>query len=190
MCITAKLNFLVVGYTRKKDAELVELVVKGDHKAFEELLNRYQNAVTNFAFRILQNSSETEDIVQEVFLRLYRTVNTYNESSNLQTYLFTITKNLCIDYYRKKKPMITNEPPEVAYHDNTEKKIYSLEMRDRVEKIIAGLPKNQRAAIHLCYEHSMSYQEISEVMGVTVNSTQSLIYRGRKKIREELSAFS
>ena len=141
MCITAKLNFLGAKYTKKKDVELVELVVEGDYKAFEELLNRYQNAVTNFAFRILQDPNETEDIVQEVFLRLYRTVSAYNERSNLQTYLFTITKNLCIDYYRKKKPMITNEPPEVAYHDDTEKKIYSFEMRDRVEKIIAGYPK-------------------------------------------------
>lgn len=173
----------VVPYRKKTDADLMTRVSKGDRKAFREILTRYQNGVYGFAFRYLCDPHEAEDISQEVFLRLYRSAESYCSSASLRAYLFRITRNLCIDYLRKKKPEIMMKPPDAVCPETPFSSLYASELREKIDEIIATLPENQRAAIYLRHEQGMSYREIARTLNVTVLAVESLLTRARKAFR-------
>ena len=101
-------------HLRFSDAELVERIAKGDERAFCELMRRHQDAVYGFALRFLGDAQEAEDVAQETFLRLYRMAETYRPEAALRTFLLRVTRNLCIDMYRKKRPELMDELPEIT----------------------------------------------------------------------------
>ncbi len=176
-------------YKEKKDSDLVALISRGNNRAFKELLERHQNAVYGFAFRLLGgDAQEAEDVAQETFLRLFRISESYNPTAGLRTFLFKITKNLCIDIYRKKRPEILENLPEIT-EDNTP--LNHLEKSfetDLLEKAINELPVNQKAAILLRHNMDMSYSQIADVMGLSVSAVESLLVRGRQKLRQKLAS--
>nr|NJM03431.1 RNA polymerase sigma factor [Desulfobacula sp.] len=159
---------------------MVALVLKGDRGAFQEILTRYQNAVYGFAFSILKDAQEAEDISQEVFLRLYRTAESYRNFAALQTYLFRIARNLCIDHLRKMRPETMPDPPESVGAKTPLSQLCSAELKKQIDLILSRLPENQRAALYLRHEQGMSYREIAETLGVTLNAVESLLTRARK----------
>ena len=170
-------------YKNKADADLVALILKGDRGAFQEILTRYQNAVYGFAFSILKDAQEAEDISQEVFLRLYRTAESYSSFAALQTYLFRIARNLCIDHLRKMRPETMTDPPEAVGAKTPLSQLCSAELKKQIDLILSGLPENQRAALYLRHEQGMSYSEIAETLGVTLNAVESLLTRARREFR-------
>ena len=170
-------------YKKKTDADLVALISQGDKEAFHEILNRYQNSVYGFAHSILRDVEEAEDISQEVFLRLYRTAKSYRESAVLVTYLFRITRNLCIDHLRKMRPETISPPPEAVYEKTPLNHLCTAELRKEIDNILSGLPENQRAAIYLRHEQGMNYREISQTLGVTLHAVESILTRARKSFR-------
>ena len=172
-------------YTKRSDSDLVALISKGDSKAFHEILSRYQNPVYGFAFSIIRDIHEAEDICQEVFLRLYRTAETYCGSAALRTYLFRITRNLCIDHLRKMRPETMTDPPEAVHARTPLKNLCTAELRSQIDLILSELPANQRAAIHLRHEQEMSYQEIADTLEVTYHAVESLLSRARKTFRSK-----
>ena len=175
------------GYSRKEDADLVRLVSEGNERAFNELLSRYQNSVYSFALRLLGgDTQEAEDMAQETFLRLFRVSGNYSPTASLRTFLFRITKNLCIDFYRKKRPDLIDELPEMVEEetplDLLEKEIET----DQLEKAIQTLPVNQRAALLLRHKEQMAYKQIADVMSLSIGSVESLLVRARQKLRQKL----
>jgi len=172
-----------VPYKNKSDADLVALISKGDRGAFREILTRYQNAVYGFAFSILKDAPEAEDISQEVFLRLYRTSDSYRSFAALRTYLFRIARNLCIDHLRKMRPETMTNPPETVDAKTPLKQLCAAELKTQIDIILSGLPENQRAAIYLRHEQGMSYREIAETLDVTLHAVESLLTRARRSFR-------
>lgn len=170
-------------YKKKSDADLVTLISKGDRGAFREILNRYQNAVYGFAFSFVRDPQESEDICQEVFLRLYRTAASYRNTAALRTFLFRIARNLCIDHARKMRPTPMQHPPEAVYVKTPLNNLCSAELRKEIDQTLSKLPENQRAALYLRHEQGMSYREISEALGVTEHAVESLLTRARKAFR-------
>ncbi len=171
-------------YKKKTDADLIDLISKGDRGAFREILNRYQNAVYGFAFSFIRDPQESEDICQEVFLRLYRTAASYHSTAALRTYLFRIARNLCIDHTRKMRPSPMSAPPEAAYVKTPLNALCSAELRKEINQTMSRLPDNQRVALYLRHEQGMSYREISETLGVTEHAVESLLTRARKAFRK------
>ncbi|MCG8618639.1 MAG: sigma-70 family RNA polymerase sigma factor [Desulfobacterales bacterium] len=175
-------------YREKTDADLMTRIPQGDKKAFKEILSRYQGGVYGFALSLLRDPQEAEDISQEVFLRLYKTASSYRSSATLKTYIFRITRNLCIDYHRKKRPQAMPDPPEPVCAHTPYHQLYASELRDRIDAIISDLPGNQRAAIHLRHVHGMSYREIADTLGVTVQAVESLLTRARRTFRDRFDS--
>ncbi len=165
------------------DADLIARIHNGDKKAFKEILTRYQNSVYGFALSLLHDPHEAEDISQEVFLRLYRTAGSYRSYATLHTYLFRITKNLCIDHLRKNRPETMPDPPAPACFRTPYSDLCASELREKIEVLISSLPDNQRAAIHLRHVQGLTYREISESLGVTVRAVESLLTRARRTFR-------
>ena len=175
-------------YTRKKDADLVSMISNGDERAFGELLNRHENAVYGFALRLLRgDTQEAEDVSQETFLRLYRASEYYRPTASLRTFLLKITKNLCIDIYRKKQPELIDTLPDIIEEVTPLHILEKVIEADKLENAIKELPVNQRAAILLRHKEQMSYNQIAETMDLSISSVESLLVRARQKLRLKLS---
>lgn len=169
-------------YSRHSDSELVSMVSGGDDQAFSELLRRYQDTVYGFAFRMLQDAQEAEDVVQETFLRLYKISGSYRPDAALKTFLLRIAKNLCIDYFRKKRPQLLDELPEAATGDTPLNLLQTAIETDRLEKAIDRLPSNQRAAILLRHTENMPYRQIASTMDLSEKAVESLLVRARRNL--------
>ncbi|MCG8633969.1 MAG: RNA polymerase sigma factor [Desulfobacterales bacterium] len=176
-------------YDKKQDAELVALVARGDHKAFEALLDRHQQAVYGFAFYMLRSIPDAEDVAQEVFMRLYRTADNYLPTAGLRAYLFRIARNLCIDISRKKTPLAMEMPPEPAALETPFNQLSNAQLGYHIRAAMDQLPERQRTALHLRHVQEMNYKEIAQIMDTTVNAVESLMTRARKgfKIHFDLS---
>ncbi len=168
------------------DAQLVSRAADGDERAFRELLDRHQGAVYGFAFSLLKDSQEAEDIAQETFLRLYRTAGHQTFQASVRSYLFRIARNLCIDAIRKKKPLLMDELPETIDNKTPFNQLDSAESMKRLLDAVSELPTNQHMAIVLRHQQGMNYMQIADTLGVSVSAVESLLVRARRTLRDRL----
>lgn len=174
-------------YRRLSDADLVADVAQGGERAFSELLHRHQNAIYAFACRMLGDPQEAEDVAQETFLRLYQTSKRYQPDASLRAYLLRITKNICIDHFRKKRPELMDELPDPTTQQTPQDLLEGAITLDYLEKAIDRLPVNQRTALLLRHTEQLSYNRIAEVMDVSVAAVESLLVRARRTLKQRLA---
>lgn len=140
------------------------------------------------AKRMLLNTAEAEDMVQEVLIRLWARKDKLNELRSIEAFAMTITKNLCLDKLKSKRNK-TDELTESREPVSFSTPYNSLEMSDsykKVLKIIDSLPEQQRMIIHLRDIEGYEYEEISEVMNLSVNTIRVNLSRARKKVKETM----
>lgn len=176
------------GYSRLSDEDLTRRTARGDEKAFAEILTRHQDAVYGFGLRMLSHPQDAEDAAQETFLRFFKVAGRYRAQASLRTYLLRIMKNLCIDFYRKKRPEPMADLPEPREPDTPLDLLEGAIAEDILETAVAGLPVNQRTALLLRHTEKMSYKEICEVMDLSQGAVESLLVRARKALRQALEA--
>lgn len=174
-------------YPVTSDAELITLAAEGDDGAFSELMRRHQDAVYGFACRFLGDMHEAEDVAQETFLRLYRAASRYRPEASLRTFLLRITRNICIDHLRKKRPVLMDKIPEIAAEETPVDLLEGAIDADRLERAIEELPVNQRSALVLRHNEQLSYCQIAEIMGISVSAVESLLVRARRTLRRNLA---
>jgi RNA polymerase sigma factor (sigma-70 family) len=180
---------------------LIERLKKGEESAFKEIVDSSQGLVYNTALGIVQNPEDAEDVTQEVFVQLYESIHSFKGESKLSTWLYRITVSKAMDHLRKKKRKkrfafvqslfganeeLVHDPPDFVHPgvslDNKEKAA-------ELFKAIDLLPDKQKIAFTLNRIEGLSYQEISEVMKLTVASVESLLHRARKNLRKTLETF-
>lgn len=185
------------------DAELMRRVQRGDLSAFETLVDRHRQAVINFAYRMLQDLTEAEDIAQAAFVQVYKAADRYQTSARFTTWLFTITRNLCLNELRRRsrhpadsldqtrdddsdaplrqfEELRTAAPPDALLRE---------ELTAKVETAVAALPENQRTALLLYQRDDLSYEEICGVLGCSLSATKSLIHRARETLKRQLKPY-
>lgn len=173
-------------WTGADDAELIKAIAEKNEAAFRELLNRYQDKMLNYAYRFSGDINEAGDVAQETFLRIFRTAGSFNPGGSVKSLIYKITRNLCIDLERKKRPDLLAEPPEIVHEDTP---LDALDRKEKIEalsKAVTELPEKQRTAILLRHTEGFSYAEISKIMELSVSAVESLLVRGRKNLRERL----
>lgn len=161
-------------------------------KEFVELLNPIRDKLFRYARKILVSYEEAEDIVQEVYLRLWATREQLAEKKNVEAFAMTMTKNLCIDRYRSKGYQSSTTGVDAGEIDImapvlTPQKI--TEQRDAVDlvkKIVETLPENMRIVLSLRDIEGLEYDEIAEITGSNINTLKVNLSRARKRVREEL----
>lgn len=187
------------------DAELMLRVQRGDRAAFDLLMERWQQPVLHFIFRTLPDTEEAEDLTQAVFVQLWRTAPRYQPSARFSTFLFTIARNLSLNELRRRsrhptQPLESGTPGEEAeggigrqYPDSRQESAdvtaQQAELVARVDEALADLPEKQRTALALCREGELSYEEIAEVLGTTLQATKSLIHRARETLKSRLKPY-
>lgn len=179
------------------DFTLMERIGAGDHQAFRELVERHQNAVIGTVAKMLGNASESEDIAQQVFLRIWRNAKRYRPDAKFTTYLFTITRNLVFNESRRKsrkKEVSSDEREEnsnclveASPDRQPDAELLQAELQQAVDAAIASLPETQRMAVVLRRYEQLSYEEIAETLELSVSAVKSLLFRARTTLRESLS---
>jgi RNA polymerase sigma-70 factor (ECF subfamily) len=170
--------------------ELIEATARGDPQAFETLVKRYQNPLCNFIFRYLGDRYAAEDIAQEVFLRVYKAAPKFDPRGRVSSWIFKIAYNLSVNELKKRS--IRNRISQYAKdqslmsHQDSIDAAPRFELEQEMMGAIGKLPDEQRAALLLRVNEDLSYREISEVMGLSVQSVESLLFRARKGLKEML----
>lgn len=181
------------------DHALMVRIGAGDHAAFRQLLERHQNAVVGTVVKMLGNASESEDIAQQVFLRIWRNAKRYRPDAKFTTYLYTITRNLVFNETRRKsrkkevssdeREEHSNLTVEASPHRQPDSEILQAELQQKVDEAIASLPESQRMAVVLRRYEQLSYEEIADVLHLSVSAVKSLLFRARTSLRETLAEY-
>lgn len=169
--------------------ELVNESINGNQRAFSELLNRYKNLIYSIVLRMLNDTEEANDLVQEIFIKIYRNLDKYHAEFQFSTWIIRIATNHVIDYRRKKKQEtlsvddLMNEP---ANYITPEQEIIRKERLKGVSQAISLLPEIYKVPIVLFHQQGLRYQEIANVLGEPLSKIKNRIFRGRKMLKENL----
>ena len=173
------------------EAHLVARALNNDQSAFALLVERYTGAVYNQAYRMLNNAQDAEDAVQEIFLRAYCRLNTYDPERRLITWLLTIGSNYCIDRLRRRRFNWLTLDDVVFWLPSTrpgpERSAIEGERRAEVQQALQRLPENYRQVTVLRYWNDFSYQEIAQATGLTERAVKTRLHRARKMLSDVLS---
>jgi RNA polymerase sigma-70 factor (ECF subfamily) len=174
------------------DAELMLKIQQRDERAFRELLNRYLAPLNRFAVRMLGNSHDAEDLVQETFLRAWKNAHQWQpHQGKLTTWLHAITHHLCIDFHRRDRSALHTEvSAQLQSSDTPEKHLAAANKGRAVTAALVQLPERQKSAIILCHYQGLSNRDAAAVIGVSVDALESLMARGRRTLRKELASLS
>lgn len=179
------------------DDALMLLIQKQDERAFAWLIDRHLTALHAFARRMLGNTDDAEDVVQEAFLRVWRhAVRWKPGAAKLSTWLHKIVHNLCIDWQRHhfQGETVDVDGEEIQESISTtvtpEGYLQEQEISQEVEKALQALPERQRSAIILCYYQGLTNVQAAEVLNVSVAALESLMARGRKSLRQKLQTMN
>ena len=170
------------------DGALVAAVAAGDARATRELVDRHLPRMVNLARRVLGNQADAEEVAQEVFLRVWKQAPKWKPGqAKFETWMHRVALNLCYDRLRKKREVTGEDLPEpVDESDNTREALHQKELAARIDEAMQVLPDRQRAAVTLCHHQGYSNIEAAEMMDVSVEALESLLARGRRKLKELL----
>jgi len=185
------------------EVALMLRVQRGDRDAFAELVARWQQPVWSFVLRSLGNESDAEDVAQAVFVQAWKAAGRYRPTARFSTWLFTIARNLCLNELRRRArhPAESLEAPAVSGEEHTRPQLPDTaqpqpgealllrELESRLAAALAALPETQRTALLLSQRDELSYEEISAVLGCSLNATKSLIFRARETLKHRLKRY-
>src|SRR5437667_6097741 len=182
-----------------EDIRLMRLVADGDTTAFEKLVERHQALVAGTVARMLSSNSDVEDVAQQVFIRFWKSARRYVPRAKFTTWLLKITRNLVFNELRRTKrhahvPLQSEpgaEDPPVKDETNLapDTSLLESELQRTIEEAILQLPETQRLALVLRRYEQMSYEQIAEVLDLSVPAVKSVLFRGRSELRTRLSKY-
>jgi len=180
----------------EKEGKLISRCQQGDQDALREIFDLYHKKVYRIAYGVVRQREDALDIVQEVFIKLFRSIRNFKGESRLYTYLYRMAMNTAIDFARKTKKVPTSGiDEEGGFHpiDDPEKRpdrvaVYK-ELEERVRWALEQLPQDQRATILFREVEGLSYQEIAEVMGCSIGTIMSRLHYARKRVQQLLKDY-
>lgn len=171
-----------------KEKELIKQCQRGDREAFDALIRLFYPYVSNYLLKMTLDQTLAEDLTQETFLKMIRSIDRYrvNGKASFGTYLITIAKNSYIDYCRRKRPVFAREMELEPDGDNMEERILAKLDYEAFMRHMEALPLNQQRAIKLKYVDELTLKEIASLTGVPEKPVKSRIHEGTKKLRKLL----
>ncbi len=185
------------------DAAVMLRLKAGDVACFDLLINKYRKPIVHFMFRMVHNQAVAEELAQEVFLRVYRSRETYRAEARFSTWLYRIATNLGVNYARDTKlertasTVYLDEPDTGTgiMHDvadatpSAEAKILRRERMQAIREHVMALPERQRMAVLMHKYEEMDYRQIGDVLKLSESATKSLLFRAYQTLREKLKDF-
>lgn len=175
-----------------REAAVVARVRSGDESQYAVLVNAYQRRIFHFIRGMVRNNEDAEDLTQEVFVRAFFNIRSLKNDSSFKSWLFRIAYNLTLDFVRKKRPKVVDTEDSVreSYVDmsNPKTELSRDHIKSHVKRCLDMLNEQQRNILVLCDLEGLSYQEISDALGIPFGTVQSRIFYARQKLKERLLA--
>jgi RNA polymerase sigma-70 factor (ECF subfamily) len=173
---------------------LIRRCLKGDQLAWEAIVRQYRRKVFNVAYKFVGKHDEAEDLTQDIFLKIFKSLDTFDRRANFQTWLISVSRNLCIDHYRsvrKERETIDRDTDtaELSTAAPGQSQLAALEQRDRVELLreaLASLPRTLRTAVLMRDLQELSYHEIAVALRLPEGTVKSRINRGRSELARQI----
>jgi RNA polymerase sigma-70 factor (ECF subfamily) len=174
---------------------LIQRCLSGDQSAWEQIVQLHRRKVFNVAYKFVGRHEEAEDLTQDIFLKVFKSLNTFDRRANFQTWLISVSRNLCIDHYRsvrKERESIDNgvDTDTLAPPTPGTGPIEALEQRDRVQLLrqaLAALAPTLRTAVVMRDLQEYTYQEIADALHLPEGTVKSRINRGRTELARQIA---
>jgi RNA polymerase sigma-70 factor (ECF subfamily) len=177
------------------DQGILQKCKKNDKNAFAELFKFYQNYLFKLCYSYIQNEQAALDLMQEIYIKLYKNFEKYDEKYPFHPWLRRVAVNTCINEKRKQLPMVVplytgqqelNLEEQLAAADDTQDEVEKQDMAVVIKQHINCLPEKQRMVIILRYYEDLSYEEISELMNIPLGTVKTHLYRGKNALKNLL----
>lgn len=187
-----------------EDRAIVHKILSGDLNAFETIVNENQKLVAHVVFKMIHQTADREEVCQDVFIKVYENLKSFEFNSKISTWIARIAYNTCLNYLQKKKlPLYEdlkmgsedneNEPVSAGFSENIwggnsgpEDKMIQKQTSDHIRKEISLLPVQYRTIVTLYHLDEMSYQEIGQALNLPEGTVKSYLFRARKMLKEKL----
>lgn len=163
--------------------EVITRVKNGESNYFAYIVNHYEQKVFATVIRIVNNRATAEDIVQDIFIKVFYSIHKFRKTGSFNAWLYRIVVNNCFDYLRKHKDQ---EPPidsDVSDSRNPEKILLLHERNEQLEQLLQQLDETEYMVLLLKYVNGLSYDEISEVLQISLNDVRNKLHRSKRKLR-------
>jgi RNA polymerase sigma-70 factor, ECF subfamily len=166
------------------DAKLVQRFVDGDTEAFDVLFERHHSYVYNVCFNVTGNAEDARDATQEAFVQVYRKASCFNGASAFSTWLYRIAVNQSLDLLRRRSRRPTVPMPEDFEVSNSDDGLADYHRREDIRESLAALKPEQKAILVLRYFQELSYEEMAEVLDMSVGQVKIKLHRARQAFKE------
>lgn len=180
------MDVMPIGLT---DEELVKQCIAGRQEAFSELVDRYKKLIYSVVYHMLRDKQEVNDVSQEVFLRIYKSIDRYNPEFKFSTWAAKIASNLCLDILRRHRTdtVPIEQIENMSRGANTPEDSYIRKERSaRIREAIDSLPEKYRLPVVLFHQNGLSYEEITVILQEPMTIVKNRLYRARLMLREKL----
>jgi RNA polymerase sigma-70 factor (ECF subfamily) len=174
--------------TTNDDNILIAAINNGDTKAYAQLVDRYKDLVYTLALRMLKHREEAEEVAQDTFIKVFKSLNKFKGDSKFSTWIYRVAYNTCLDNLKKNKKHLNNVAiDEFTYNkldtiDNALDHIIKEEKSTLIKNCINKLPEDSSALLTLFYFEELSLDEISKIINVEANTVKVKLFRARKKL--------
>ena len=173
----------------RTDIEIVQECLRGNGRAFEELVTRHKGKIYNIAYRFTSNKEDALDITQEVFIKAYNSLKQYDPKFKFSSWILKITTNYCLDLKKKRTVDTVALDLDVGPKETTtsaEAMFIHKENKREIIKAIDSLPEEYKILIVMYHNQNLSYTEISESLSLPMTKVKNRLYRGRLMLKESL----
>ena len=181
----------MINYNIKTDQELTGLLRVGDEYAFLELYNRYKFRITGNLMKLLKSEDLVEELLQDLFLKLWDTRAQLDPEKSLRSYLFKISENMVMDVFRKaardKRMQVKLRSAQTETYSHIEEKIFSDQDNSLLQQAIDKLPPQRKQVFMLCKIEGKSYKEVSELLGISASTINDHLLKANRFLKQQLN---
>ena len=177
---------------KRSDDVLISQALAGKKSAWVALVKRYEKGLYNYALRMVSNHADAMDLMQDIFMAVFRNLHTFRAQSPFKGWLFKIAHYRCIEYYRKKRPMqsLDDTPEQLAEEsaDCPEQALFAQQQSSALMKTIQKLPIKQKLVVELKFFQQCTFDDIGQQLGISTNTAKSQLYSALDKLKLYLQA--
>ena len=172
--------------TDREDRELVKRCLKGEQKAFEALVDKYQKTVFNIVYRLIHNFDESEDLTQKVFIKIYENLDTFNIRYKFFSWMYRIAVNESLNHLKTKKRLTPLEDENIAAGKRPDETYNGMEISERIQKALDQLKPDYKTVIILKHFQNCSYHEIAKIVDIPEKTVKSRLFTARQLLKDIL----
>jgi len=180
------------------DEQLISKYLKGDEESLEILIKRYLKPIYSFVYHFVRDNQEAQDITQEVFVKVWRNLKKFKPEYRFKTWVFTIAKNTCLDWQKKKRTIpfsiLDNNKEEFSFSETIEdlrplpnELLEKQDLTTSLDRVLGTLPAKYRMVLFLRYNDHFTFREIAEILEESINTVKSRHRRGISLVRKLLT---